>query len=357
MKLLVGDVGGTNARLTLYATPTNDASVGDVSTHSVISQKNFKNADFPHFHDILRAFISQAGGHSTQVDSCCLAVAGPVTGNSIVFTNRDGWVIDGPSIEKEFGITNVKLINDFVANGFGLLSLKEEDFVVLQEGTPRPDAAHLPMALIGAGTGLGECFLTAGSDGQYTAYPTEGGHAEFAPRTPLEVELLSFLQKKLGTSDLESSTYPHVSVERVVSGPGLESIYEFLRDKYPDEVDRSLDQSYNDAKEKGQLIGANRQHYPLFDTTMRIMFACFGSEVGNLAMKYLPYGGLYIAGGIAPKNKDLVTSLNSDFMQRFRRKGRMSAITQSFPLYLVTAEDLGVKGAHIVATRLLANEF
>lgn len=361
MRLLIGDIGGTNARLVMYEADDDTVALRDsqaISLHKVVSQMYYKNNDFNSFSQVLCSFLALPGNSNIKVHSCCFAVAGPVTGNHINFTNREGWIIDGKSIQTEYDIGRVQLINDFVANGYGLLSLSKKELVTLQEGQPDP-ASDRPIALLGAGTGLGECFLTPNGDGNLTAYPTEGGHVEFAPRTPLESELLSYLQSHLTPSSNpaqnDDEMLPRVSVERVVSGKGLENIYEFLRGKYPDQVNNSFDSDYEESNEPGRLIGSEKHNYKLFGRALDIMFAVFGGEAGNVALKYLPYGGIYIAGGIAPKNIEFLTNQDSEFMRRFLDKGRMSSIMKGFPVHVVLKEDLGLRGAHIVASRIAAD--
>lgn len=362
MKLLVGDIGGTNARFVLYDAPDDREALFDIKNipkHEVLSQMYYKNNDFQSFTEVLCSFFALPAVRDVKVNSCCLAVAGPVSDNQINFTNREGWIIDGTAIKSEFGIQSVKLVNDFVANGYGLLSLSKHELTVLQEGGRGGHGqSHLPMVLVGAGTGLGECYLTPNSDGTLHAFPTEGGHVEFAPRTVLENELLSFLQRRLNTNpDLDISELemlPRVSVERLVSGKGLENIYEFLREKFPDQVDEGFDTDYNESNERGKLIGGEKYNYKLFKRTLEIMFDVFGGEVGNCALKYLPYGGIYIAGGIAPKNVEFINGSESEFMHRLRDKGRMSSIMGAFPIYVVMQEDLGLRGAHAVASQRAA---
>lgn len=360
MKLLAGDIGGTNSRLMIYEAPDDPSSFRDdrsIDTHQPIRQRNLKNIEFQSFQDVLRAFLTVPFDVG-QVHCCCLAMAGPVSNNRSKFTNREGWTIDGADLERQFHINSVKLINDFEANGYGLISLKPEEFVTVQEGRPKVNGSRGPIALVGAGTGLGECFLTAGHDGIMIAFPTEGGHVDFSPRTTLEHELLSFVQKRLGVkADQrvgETGLLPHVSVERIVSGMGLSNIYEFLREKYPERVDEATDAEYNESSEQGAIIGKKRSKYKLFQQSMEMMFATYGSEVGNVALKYLPYDGLYIAGGIAPKHLELINREDSQFLSRMRNKGRMSSLVSQFPVHVVMIDDLGLRGAHIIASRAAA---
>lgn len=356
MKLLVGDIGGTNSRLMIYETTDSLDVLTDSSTssHKIVSQNYYKNNDYKFFEEVLLSFLSLPTNRNVKIHSCCLAVAGPVSGNQINFTNREGWIINGTSIANEFHMNSVLLINDFVANGYGLLTLSKKELVTLQPGK-NCNGENLPIALIGAGTGLGECFLTPNIDDEYTAFPTEGGHVEFSPRSPLENELLAFLQGRLGDQTKKDNdladVLARVSVERIVSGKGLENIYEFLREKYPDQVDANIDHDYNESSERGRLIGSEKYNYKLFKQSLEMMFAVYGGETGNVALKYLPYGGLYVAGGIAPKNIEFINAQDSEFMKRFKEKGRMSSIMKDFPVHIVMMEDLGLRGAHIMACR------
>lgn len=359
LRLLAGDVGGTNARLVLYEAPSDATSLRDEKTmpsHKVLAQMYYKNNDFQSFTEVLCSFTSLPAVRDGKIDCCCLAVAGPVSDNHINFTNREGWIIDGNAIKEEFEIDSVVLVNDFVANGYGLLSLSHQELASLQGGEGAEHGRGTePIALVGAGTGLGECYLTPAKDGNHIVFPTEGGHVEFAPRTKLELELLEYMHKRLNTSGelIESDTevLPRVSVERIVSGKGLENIYEFLREKYPDQVDEVLDADYNESNERGRLIGTEKYNYRLFWRALEIMFGVFGDEVGNCVLKYLPYGGVYIAGGIAPKNIEFLRGKASQFMRRYMDKGRMSSIMSAFPVYVVMKEDLGLRGAHTFAAR------
>lgn len=375
--VVAGDIGGTNARLVMYEAAGNLLDIKELPKHKVIAQMYYKNNDFHSFTNVLCAFTALPSVAGKKILSCCLATAGPVTNNRINFTNREGWIIDGRAIKEEFGIEHVQLINDFVANGYGLLGLDESEVVKLQgenvavsalEGIDLPSAdgdsfdmalgagavnAAGPKALVGAGTGLGECFLTPDAEGFYQAFASEGGHVEFAPRTDLEEELLHYLQQKLDlpNPDPVRGEKPRVSIERIVSGRGLENIYEFLRAKFPDQVNPHFDTEYNESHERGRLIGSEKYNYNLFAQALEIMFAIYGGEAGNVALKFLPQGGLYIAGGIAPKNIEYISNPDSDFMRRFRDKGRMRSIMSTFPVFVVMKEDLGIRGAHILAAR------
>lgn len=356
MRVLSGDIGGTNARLIIHEVASELVSstssvplVDQLKTHTLIYQDSLKNADYSSFSSLFESFLSSASAGC--IDIAVLAVAGPVADNRIKFTNHDNWIVDGSELSQKHSIPTFVLINDFVANGYGLLGLDhEKDVIQIQEG--KKDIQKGVTVLIGAGTGLGECFVVPDEEGGVVTWATEGGHATFGGRTEEERELGHWIGRRLG----ENKSDAHVSVERVVSGMGLENIYEWMRQKYETEIDTDLDGEYEKCQEKAQFIGEHKEKYILFERTMEMMFGVYGSELGNCALKFLPWGGLYIAGGIAPKNKEYVINKDSLFMKRFADKGRMSDMMKQFPIYLVTVEDLGVRGAHMFATKKLGEQ-
>jgi len=265
----------------------------------------------------------------------------------VEFTNRD-WSIDGNAVEADMGIASVRLVNDFVANGYGLLTLDEgpgsEEVVVLQDA---PRVKRGVIACIGAGTGLGECYLTPSATG-YDTYPSEGGHTDYAPRTDLEIELLEYLKAKFAQKH-------RVSNERVVSGIGIANIYEFLTHKYPDRVEREVNAEIDAAGDnRGGVIAKHASPGSLCNQAIDIMVAAYGSEAGNLALKLIPLGGLYLTGGITPKNIDRLTGDDGIFMRAYRDKGRVSPLLLRVPVKAVMVEDLGQRGAHWVAFKLYA---
>jgi len=345
---LSGDIGGTNSRFQLFEVQGTEgkAEYGKKPPGVLRFENRYMNENFASFVHVVKQFLSDA--HCQQLPTtACFAVAGPVDSNSVSFTNR-GWTIYGDQLATELGIKKVVLINDFVANGYGLLTLGKQHLHVLQDVPPK---AGQPIACIGAGTGLGECFLTAatspdGKEYHYSAWPSEGGHAEFAPRNELEIELLKFLKNKFSQKN-------RVSVERVVSGHGLANVYEFLshhfKDKVNPEIHKEIENRPSDAP---GIIAKNANNDELCSQAMDIMISTYGAETGVVALKYLPYGGLYIAGGIAPKNIDRFTK-NNLFLSAFHDKGRVSPILKQVPIYLVTAEEVGQMGAHLVAYNLL----
>jgi glucokinase len=233
----------------------------------------------------------------------------------------------------------VALINDFAAVGYGVLQLDKnnpEDLLILQEGEYRPDA---PIAVIGAGTGLGEAFVIEGQ-----VYATEGGHVDLAARTPEEFALLKYLKAKYNLD--------RVSVERVVSGPGIVNIYQFLRDEKHLKESPEIAAKMNSG-DRAEVIAqaALNKSDPLCEKAMQMFIAAYGNEVGNFALKLLPYGGLYVAGGIAPKIMPLIQE--GRFLKEVTEKGRMKELIQKIPLYIIRKSHVGLIGAaHYAATKL-----
>jgi len=341
--ILSGDIGGTNARLDLYQINSKAATplVNGVRTPGrLVYTQTYQNSDFKTFADAVHVFLKEAGlSDKNPPITACIAVAGPVNNNSVLLTNRDGWAIDGNAVAKEFGIQRVSLINDFVAVGYGLAALDEATEVVVLQDAPR--TAGAPMACIGAGTGLGECFLTPGAHGHYTCYPTEGGHAEYAPRSLLEIKMLAHMLKKF------SAKSHRVSVERVVSGIGLSNVYEFLALEMPEKIDSKIHSEIQTAGDlQGKIIATNRQNNELCALTMDIFAQAYGSEAGVAALKWLPQAGLYISGGLTPKNIDLLKDKDGPFLKAFRDKGRVSGILDTIPVLAVMVEDVGQRGAY-----------
>jgi glucokinase len=357
--VLVGDIGGTNSRLQLYSVAAGAALMsGERAPGEVVFEKQYLNGDFDSFDSVLDRFLDEAKACTPSFappSTACFAVAGPVENNAVNFTNRN-WVISGATLEATLGISKVRLVNDFVANGYGLLTLDESTECVTLQSAPKVSGA--PMACVGAGTGLGECFSTAAEVGSaYETFASEGGHAEWTPRNALEIELLDFMKAKFNEKN-------RVSVERVISGPGLATVYEFYSGRFPSKVIPSVHSEIAAAGEmKGKVIATHAQAGAAFapfcelcKMTMQTFAGAYGAEAGVAALKWIPLGGLYIAGGLTPKNLPLLRGADSPFMQAFHDKGRLSPLLKRVPLYAVLAEDIGQRGAHLVAFRLLIKD-
>lgn len=193
---------------------------------------------------------------------------------------------------------------------------------------------------------MGQCFLTAGEGGQYVTYPSEGGHAEWAPKTNLEIHLLEFLKKKFEAKH-------RVSVERIVSGTGLANVYEFMSQEFKDEIDIDRHEKIMAAGDnQGREIAIGAQvKGSLCDKTLKTFIAAYGSEAGVACLKWMPFNGLYLTGGITPKNIDRISEPDGDFMHAFYDKGRVSPFLKRIPVYAVLVEDVGERGAHLVAVK------
>ena len=338
--LLAGDIGGTKTILRLV-------QFSDTVGLKTLYEESFPSGDFPDLVPIVQKFLTTA--NSSTPDKACFAIAGPVVENTAKLTNLS-WFLDTERLSKELGIERISLINDFAAVGYGIFGLTKQDLLTLQVGKYQSAA---PMAIIGAGTGLGQGFLIKQGN-SYQVFASEGGHADFAPRNQLEFELLKYILTKY---DIQ-----RVSVERVVSGLGIISIYQFLRDrKIATESPaianavRTWEQEAGKSEktvDPGALIGnaALEKSDRLSEQTMQLFIEAYGAEAGNLALKLLPYGGLYIAGGIAPKILPLIQ--DGSFLTNFTQKGRMGSLLKEIPVYIILNQQVGLIGAALSASRL-----
>ena len=337
MYLLAGDIGGTKTILRLVAA-TDDGLRTDL-------EKRYVSNEFPDLVPMVQTFVAEAEdklGQSIQPRRACFAIAGPVVNNTSKLTNI-AWNLDGDRIAKELALEKATLINDFEAIGYGVLGLTEDDMHTLQPGKPSETA---PVAVIGAGTGLGQGFLMR-HNGKATVFPSEGGHADFAPRSELEFQLLKYL--------LDKHHITRISAERVVSGQGIVAIYQFLRDRGIGQESPELAEVVNTWEKEAGVTpksvdaaaaisrAAQQEEDSLAKRTMDIFIRAYGAEAGNLALKLLPYGGLYVAGGIAAKNIPLITS--GIFLEAFTHKGRMSKLLQEIPVHIVLNARVGLIGA------------
>jgi glucokinase len=338
--LLAGDIGGTKTILRLVE---SSESLG----LRTLSEESYRSGDFPDLVPMVQQFLAKA--NSSTPEKACFAIAGPVVTNTARLTNL-AWYLDIERLAQELGILSISLINDFAAVGYGIFGLTKQDLLTLQVGKHQPEA---PMAVIGAGTGLGQGFLIKQGN-HYQVFPSEGGHADFAPRNELEFQLLKYLLDKHGIQ--------RASVERVVSGLGITSIYQFLRDRKlatesPEiaQIVRTWEQEAGQPEktvDPGAAIGsaALAKCDRLSEQTMQLFIEAYGAEAGNLALKLLPYGGLYIAGGIAPKILTLLQ--NSSFLLNFTQKGRMRSLLEEIPVHIILNQQVGLIGAAVCASRL-----
>jgi len=315
--VLAADVGGTKTYLGLFSR--------EGTSLKAVRHGSFLNSRYAGVEEIVSVFLEKG----EKVESACFGVACQIEANRGEMTNLD-WIVDGDEIGRAFSIGRVNLINDLAAVGWGVPLLGKNDIRVLQEGEPRDGN----MALIAAGTGLGEAILFWDGSGHIPS-ASEGGHTDFAPLTPVQAGLLGYLMEMHGG---------HVSYERVVSGPGLESIYRYLsRDRQGPEP-----AALKEAASSGSLSSAISEEAmegtdPVCKEALDIFLSVYGAEAGNLALKCLPVGGLFVGGGIAPK---ILKALEGPvFMDSFRDKGRFAPLMARIPVYVILNDRTALMGA------------
>jgi glucokinase len=322
--ILVGDVGGTHVRL---ACARAQRHVIDLDRIEIYTSHVFSG-----LHEIVRTYLK---GSALGIESACFGVPGPVASGRCAITNLP-WLVDGQELGQALGIPSVRLLNDLEATAYGVIGLGPQDVLTLSPGR---DNAQGNRAVIAAGTGLGQAGLFW--DGtRHHPFATEGGHTDFAPRTDQEWRLLTFLRGQYG----------RVSVERVVSGPGLRTIFQFLvqdtQAVLPDwytQADSSCDCSALITQQA--MAGSD----PVAAAAVRLFISLYGAEAGSLALKLMARGGVYIAGGIAPKILALIQE--GTFLESFWDKGRMRELLEGTPVYVVLNSACALIGAATFAER------
>lgn len=322
MRLLAADIGGTKILLAVAdATPQG---------WRLRHQQRYDAASFDDFLPLLETFIRQY--QIERIDRACLAVAGPISadGRAARVTNLD-WQIRADQIASRLTGCETLLINDFSAVCLGIDCLEPQDIAMLQAGESR---AHAPRVVVGAGTGLGVGQQVWLND-RYVALASEGGHADFAPNGALQRELLAWLERQLAG---------HVSYERVLSGSGLVNVFRFLCERFPEQMDAGPD-APPASGDLAAWISAQATAAPgsLAAEALDLFIAIYGAQAGNLALLSLPHGGLYIAGGIAPRIIDHLR--DGRFIAAFNDKGRMSALTARIPVGVIMNPAVGLLGA------------
>jgi glucokinase len=309
--LLAGDIGGTKTDLAVYSSESGPfAPLAETEVHS---------ADYGSLEAIAREFLTKV---KVQIDRACFAVAGPVISGRAKITNLP-WVIDESKIAKELKLEQVHLMNDLEAIAFAIPSLRTDDVYTLNTGVPVLNGA---IGVIAPGTGLGESFLTWDGS-RYVAHSSEGGHASYAPTDETQIGLLAYMLKH----------FDHVSYEHVCSGIGVPHIYEYLRSvNYADEAPEVAEAlaASRDATPIIMKFGLDPAHpSALCAATLDILVSILGDEAGNLVLKILATGGLYLAGGVATH---LLPALKGQrFMQSFTRKGRFAELMARMPIHLI----------------------
>jgi glucokinase len=324
--VLAADIGGTK---TLFQLTMED--------NDILLEKEYVSQQFVNFDLVLADFLGQDQIKHLAIERACFAVAGPVSGRDANVTNLP-WQLNADQLASNFNIKHVHLCNDFEAVAHGIVCLAEDEMVTLQQGDV--DEA-MPRAVIGAGTGLGQALLFPVANG-WQVVSTEGGHTDFAPTDNKQILLLEHLIERFG----------HVSYERVLSGVGLVTIYEFLRAYHQQNENPQLCQAMM-AGDPAAAISqfANNQENSLAAESLDLFIQIYGAQAGNLALTVTPRGGLYIAGGIAAKNIERFKQ--GQFINAFVAKGRMQPLLENIPVHLIIQPKVGLLGARLLARRII----
>ena len=311
--LIAGDIGGTKTDLAIYSS--------EAGPHAPLAQTQVHSADYPSLQAMVSEFLVQS---KISVDVASFDVAGPVIDGHVKTTNLP-WVMDERSLAGDLKLKAVHLMNDLEAVARAVPVLRAADLVTINEGQP---VQRGTIAIIAPGTGLGESFLTWDGS-QYLAHSSEGGHSDFAPTDERQIRLLGYLLPRFG----------HVAVERVCSGIGVPNIYEFLRDeeKIPErpEVAQAIASAKDHTKVIVDAVLDPRNPCELCRATIDVLVSILASEAGNLALKVLATGGVYLAGGVALHLLDALK--DPQFVQTFIRKGRFKDLMSRIPIHVITA--------------------
>ena len=324
--ILAGDVGGTKVHLALY-----DFEGGRLKP---IRDHKFPSKDFAMLDEVVNKFLDAADDHPatdrSQITAACFGCPGPVRDGHLKLTNLP-WTLDQRDLQKSLNLQHVFLINDLEANGYGIPEVAPDKLHTLHPGAPDAEGHR---GLVSAGTGLGEALLIW--DGKkHRPIPSEGGHCDFAPRSDKEIALLKYLR---------GSLTGHVSFERVVSGIGIKNVYSFLRDDQKMEEPQWLKDRIA-TQDMNAVIGTCGEDgsSPLCYETLQLFASAYGAEAGNVALKVLAMGGIFLGGGVSPKV--LKTLGNGEFMKAFLDKGRLSPLLEAIPVRVILDETCALLGA------------
>lgn len=320
--VLAGDIGGTHARLRLY----------DDRGTKVVHETIVPSAGAPSLEAIVSRYLAK---RKVRVRAAALAVAGPVVDGKAQLSNLP-WVLDEKTLSRELDIPIVRLLNDLVAAAIGCTSVRRADTIMLARGKA---ISHGNKAVIAAGSGLGEALLVWEGD-RYVAQPTEGGHADFAPSSPIEDELLSYLRFRVSPD--------HVSYERILSGPGLGHLYDFFAAQLGETPANRRRLEQKQRHETISRLGLSRKSRPAAKAIDLFARIC-GAESGNLALKGLTTGGLFLCGHMAA---EILPRKKAAFLSAMRTKGRMSELLTQIPVTIVTDTLVGLAGAGSLAASL-----
>jgi glucokinase len=323
--LLAGDVGGTHTRLGLFRP--------EAGSLTRLGERDFASREYAGLEDLAADFV--AAHRQATIACAAFGVAGPVRNGRSEATNLP-WVVDANILADRLEIPEVALLNDLEANAYGIAALGEADFVVVSPGNGHGIGNS---GVISPGTGLGEAGLYWDGE-QHRPFPSEGGHGDFAPRNDLEIELLRHLLNQ----------FAHVSYERVLSGPGLVNLYRFFRDTgRAAEPPWLLEEMERNSPPVAISQAALEGKSELCRMALDMFISILGAEAGNLALKMMATGGIYIGGGIAPKIAQRLTGRN--FVDAFLDKGRMRPVLEAVPVHVVMNDRTALLGAALYASR------
>jgi glucokinase len=330
--ILAGDVGGTKSNLGLFAV--------DGGVPRLVRAGTFHSPEYPGLAAVIRAFLADEPG--LTIEAACFGIAGMVLENRVTAPNLT-WEIDGALVAADLQVRQVLLINDLVATAEGIPLLAEAEVAVLQPGVADPVGREGNRALLAAGTGLGMAFLPRIGD-RWVPVASEGGHADFAPRNEDEIGLLRYLRERFG----------RVSVERVLSGPGLFNIYQYLRDARRVEESPAVRQAIGQGLDPARVIGEHGLApggCPLCARSLGMFAAIYGAVAGNLALNGTATNGIWLGGGIAPKILPRLT--DGLFIQSFLAKGRFVPFLERVPVRVILNQRAAMLGAARQAAMLL----
>ncbi|MFN0206099.1 MAG: glucokinase [Planctomycetota bacterium] len=331
MKLvLAGDVGGTKTNLALYNWDLGRGAGLPASERltppKALAIERFSSQDAPGLVEIASAFCKK---NSAKPDVACFGIAGPIVNNHVKAPNIP-WEVDAAETQTKLNLQSVALINDLEAAAYGVCCLGPDQLVTLQKGDGQREAN---IGVIAAGTGLGEASLVTVS-GRRIALPSEGGHADFAPADEEQLGLFKFI----------SEGHEHVSYERILAGPGIVRCYDYLRRGAAPET-ANVSKRFAETNDRAAVVSALALEGadPVAIAALQLFARIYGAEAGNIALRTLCYGGVFVAGGIAPKILPFMTG--GDFIKRFLAKGRMARLMPRFPVHVVLEQYTPLLGA------------
>lgn len=327
--VLAGDIGGTKTNVALFSVQGEKLRAESVQT--------FPSKRYSGLEAVLQEFLT---GHDAKIDAACFGIAGPVVDGKVKTPNLP-WMVDADELRRALKLTAVSLLNDLEAAAYGIITLENDEFSTLNEGTMHH---HGNKALIAAGTGLGQAILH--DDGRhFHPLASEGGHGDFAARDELEIELLRFLIARFG----------HVSYERVLSGPGLHNVYRFLKEIRKMAEPKVLAERFAAGEDPGAVISksALANEAEICVKSLELFASIYGAEAGNLALRAKSVRGLYVGGGIAPKI--LAKLEDGTFMRSFVDKGRYREFLSAIPVQVVLNEQAALRGAAYYAAYIASD--